>query len=334
MFLSPRAWSGHFWTVAPVVRHLISPPAPPAATHLRFDIEDPCFGSVQLSARLRDCGSDTLLLLVHGLGGAADSPYMERAAAAASGLGVSSLSLNLRGADGGGEDFYHAGLTRDLQLVCDDPRLVRFRQIVLLGFSLGGHLCLRFASEAMPSRVAAVAAVCPPIDLRAGADWLDGRPRWIYRTYILRSLKAMYAAVLQRRGLGSDALTVPFDQARRITTIREWDERIVSRRHGFSGAEEYWAAATVAGRLPRISRPTLVVSAPDDPMVHHDTVREHLESADNLDRVSVGVGGHVGFPDQTDLGLGLEGAVEEQVIGWLLARLESASSRISEVSRG
>ena len=63
------------------------------------------------------------LLIVHGLGGSAKSPYTAKAAHAAAAAGLSSLRLNLRGADLLGEDYYHAGMTADLAAAIASPEL-------------------------------------------------------------------------------------------------------------------------------------------------------------------------------------------------------------------
>jgi predicted alpha/beta-fold hydrolase len=108
---------------------------------------DPDVGPVQLSGRLREHpGATTLLLVVHGLGGSASSHYAIPAAVAADAEGISCLRLNLRGADRNGSDFYHAGLTADLRAtVAGLP--ARYERVFLLGYSMGGHLALRYAAE-------------------------------------------------------------------------------------------------------------------------------------------------------------------------------------------
>ena len=144
--------AAHARTVWPVVRRLAgTPPAPPSEPW-SIEIPDPDVGPVRLSGRLRTPSAgergSTLLVLVHGLGGSVDSSYMLRTAAVADALGLASLRLGLRGADRRGADFYHAGLSSDLGWVLESPELAAFERVLLFGFSLGGHLCLRFATEA------------------------------------------------------------------------------------------------------------------------------------------------------------------------------------------
>ena len=94
-----------------------------------------------------------------------ESRYARVGAGEALAAGMSCLRLNLRGADLEGEDFYHAGLTADLHAALADPALERYERVHLLGYSLGGHVVLRWATESGDARVRSVAAICPPLDL-------------------------------------------------------------------------------------------------------------------------------------------------------------------------
>ena len=87
---------------------------------------------------------------------------MIRGAAAAEMAGLSCLRMNLRGSDRMGEDYYHGGLTVDLHAALASSEAQRYRRIYLLGYSLGGHVVLRLATEPADPRLVAVAAVCAP----------------------------------------------------------------------------------------------------------------------------------------------------------------------------
>lgn len=184
------SFAAHVRTVWPVVRRVAGvPPAPPSEPW-SVEIPDPDVGSVRLTGRLRarpgvNGTGSTLLILVHGLGGSTESSYMLLTARLADELGVSTLRLNLRGADRGGADLYHAGLSSDLGRVFDSRELAGFERVLLFGFSLGGHLCLRFATEVRDPRLRAVAAVCSPLDLDASVAGIDQPSGWLYRRYVL-----------------------------------------------------------------------------------------------------------------------------------------------------
>lgn len=306
---------GHYHTVRPFLRQLVRASAPPSpCRHWRAYLDDPQVGRVRLTGRLHEVpGASELLVVVHGLGGSHRSIYMGEAARAAVAAGVSCLRLNLRGADRKGSDYYHAGLTADLRAALSSRDLAAYGRIFLLGYSLGGHLVLRYASEpGVDPRVRALAALCAPIDLASGAREIDQPKGAVYRAKVLGGLKEIYAEVARRR-----AVPVSVAEARRIRSLREWDDRIVAPRHGFDGVDDYYARASVAPRLDGVTLPALAVVAERDPMVFVHTVRPHLESCANVRAVFVGRGGHVSFPADLDLGLGFEGDVEAQTMAWL-----------------
>lgn len=307
------SWRGHFWTLGPFLRHSLLPPRVPDWHLWETSLADTVVGELQLSGRLsRDGSSDTIVIIVHGLGGSATSYYARKAARAAARADIDSLRLNLRGADRSGADYYHAGLTADLEAAIRSAALEGYENILLLGYSLGGNMMLRYLADAPDPRIRAAAVVCSPIDLKEGARSIDQPRGAFYRRHVLSALKDIYRHVARQRDV-----PLPVREAARIDTIEEWDERVIAPRHGFSGAEDYWAKTSACNVLGDIQIPTLFIAAERDPMVPIDTVRPWLQNATTLRRVITNHGGHVGFPREVDLGLGLGGGVEDQIIQWM-----------------
>jgi predicted alpha/beta-fold hydrolase len=298
------ALSGHFWTIAPDLRDRVWPARAPADAPWWITVADAQLGTVRIGGRMRVADdAQTLLVIVHGLGGSCESPYVRRAAIAAAARGWSYLRVDLRGADGRGEDFYHAALADDLVAALAETQCARHARVLVLGYSLGGHLALRLALAPGDARVRAVAAVCAPLELGASAAWID-RPRaWLYRTHVLRALVRSYRAVAARRDLPT-----PLAEVARVRTIRRWDELAVVPRHGFADVDDYYARASVGPRLGDLAVPSAWFGAREDPMVAASTVAPALARAGDalhvrwLDR-----GGHVGFPEP----------IEETVLRWL-----------------
>ncbi|MDH3403380.1 MAG: alpha/beta fold hydrolase [Acidobacteriota bacterium] len=311
-------FAGHLRTVGELVRRqLLAPPAPPSR-EWNGPVRDPLAGDVRLSGRLSgrlpgECGGP-LVLAVHGLGGSADSRYLWELAAAAGRRDWAILRLNLRGADRRGGDFHHGGLTADLHAALASPALAGYGPIAAVGFSLGGHTVLRLACEGADSRLRAVAAVCPPLDLAAGQQAIDRPGAWIYRRYVLRHLKQIYRAVAARPAV---PLPLPVTAAERIATLWDWDEAVVAPRYGFAGAADYYARASVAPRLAALRVPALVVATQGDPMVPAATLRPWLELAPDAMTVRwVERGGHVAFPRRLSLGYGPERGLAGQLLAW------------------
>lgn len=311
---------GHYWTIAPRLHPL--PPEPPFE-RWETTVEDPDLGPVRLGGRWSEHPEATeAVLVIHGISGCSDSRYARLGAAAALEAGMSCLRLDLRGSDRRGEDYYHAGLSSDLAAALAHPALERYERLYVLGYSLGGHLALKLAGDGNGDgkpvpRLAAVAALCAPLDLAAGQRAIDKAAVAVYRLYALRGLKQIYAAVAQRR-----PVPIPVAEARRVTTLWEWDERVVAPRWGFAGAADYYARASAGAVVERLGVPALLVVSEDDPMVPPSTVRPVLErlEAPRLTVRWLRGGGHLGFPN----GQGLPGAspaveagLDAQVLAWL-----------------
>ena len=305
------SYSGHFWTIWPLFDRRLRPPPETPGEPWTTDIHDPEVGQIRLTGSLLVVDDDALIVLVHGLGGSIDSSYMGAAARTARDLGVSSLRLNLRGADRRGGDFYHAGLSSDLGQVLRSPELAGFGRIFIAGFSLGGHLSLRFATEVEDPRVRAVAAVCSPLDLERSVEHIDRPANWIYRRYLLRGLLDM---AQNHQG----EMPAPLDELRRVRRIRDWDRATVVRRFGFASAEDYYRRAGVGRRLDQLRRPSLLVVARHDPMVPEPSVTAALPGPDSLRVEWVDRGGHIGFPSDVDLGMSGPVGVHGQVLSWLI----------------
>ncbi len=307
--------SGHLWTIAPAARARLRPRAPAAAGEpFRLTVADPEIGPVDVTGRLRRSGDGRrVALLLHGLGGSADSIYLAPIERELARRGWTTLALNQRGCDREGGDLHHAGFTADLPRVLESAPLGAAEKLALVGISLGGHVALRYATEEHDPRLAALAAICAPVDLELGARNLDRPGCWLYRGYLLRALNEVYREVAARR-----PLLHPVARVARARTIRAWDGLVVAPRFGFASAEDYYARASVAPRLGRLDRPALMVWSEADPMVPPSTVRPALGRLPELAQVIwTPRGGHVGFPADLDLGLGGPPGLAGQLAGWL-----------------
>jgi len=305
--------AGHLWTIVPHLRRGVRG-GRAGGRGWATEVEDPRVGRVRLSGLLFEPpGARALLVVVHGLGGSAASAYVLRAARAASSAGVAALCLSLRGADGSGEDVYNAALFDDLRAAVASPEVARYDEVFALGFSLGGHLVLCFATERPDPRVRAAAAVCAPLDLGACRKEIDRPSRGIYRRYLLARLRRLAASVDRRGRLAS-----PLEELRRVRTIREWDRKVVVPRFGFADPEDYYTRSSVGPKLARLAVPALLVAAQHDPMVPAATLRPFLREAPRLDVRWVGRGGHLGFPSRLDLGERGPRGIDGQVVAWLL----------------
>lgn len=306
---------GHWWTIAP---NLLGRLRPPTIDDRRWStiVPDPRPGgdpAQRLAGELGGLTSGDLYLLVHGLGGDADSPYMREAAVALQARGCATLRLSMRGAGHSGPDFYHAGLASDLVTVLADPSLAAYRRIFVIGFSLGGHISvhLSFLASRDP-RVRAIIAICAPLDLARNVVELDTPSGWIYRRHILSGLAKIHAKVHPSASA----------RPRRFRTIHEWDVETIVPRWGFESVEQYWRSQAAGPRLREAGIPILFVASEHDPMVPAVTVKPHLERAGSaVDIRWIRRGGHVGFPRDLDLGLPGPLGLIDQVLTWTTTKV-------------
>ncbi len=307
-----RHFHGHAYTIGPRFwygRGLPPPPAEPWSARFREGERE--LAITGLSSE-RD-GADTLLIVLHGCGGAPTSHYAVQAARYFYEHGVSVLRLAWRGADLGGEDIYHAAQTADLHAAIAHPGFARYARIWLLGYSLGGHCCLHAAHETRDPRVKAIATVCPVLHLLHTNAAIDAPRRRMYRHYVLGGLISNYGAYAAR-----GRAPTPFARVRRATTFRAYDALTVVPRYGFASVDDYYTRACASRVVGRIERPTLVVSARHDPLLPWqiaEAVRPKFSPAVCFRWAERG--GHAGFPRDLDLGEQAPLGLEPQVHAWL-----------------
>ena len=136
-----------------------------------------------------------------------------------------------------------------------------------------------------------MAAVCPAVNLAAGADALHEPSNRIYEYYFLLQL-------FRRFRRKARLFPEVFDAARLrgIRSLREFDDRITAHYCGFTGADDYYARAAAANVVDRIARPALVIHAANDPFVRIlPETRAKFLSNPNVTYIETEDGGHCAF---------------------------------------
>ena len=241
------------------------------------------------------------VLVVHGLEGSAESPYVRGLLARIDRLGWNGAAFDLRSCGRlarstlRSRTAYHAGQTADLAFVVERLR-VRWggAPLAAAGFSLGGNMLLKWLGETGGrSALQAAVAVSPPYDLAASAERVDGPGVWSagYREFFMRSLRRKALALARELPDSLDARGI-----RRCRGFTGFDTQVTARLFGFTSAQDYWSRASCGPFLPAIRRPTLLVSAEDDPIVPaHSIPRAEIAANPALTLWLTREGGHVGF---------------------------------------
>jgi uncharacterized protein len=294
----------------------------PPATYRRERWTTPDGDFIDLDWLAADAAAQRpLLVLFHGLEGSSRSHYAEAFADVARERDLAFVVPHFRGCSGElnqAPRAYHSGDHEEIGWVLDRLRSQHRGPLVVAGVSLGGNALLRWAGEAgsqAAAVVSAVAAVCSPLDLAAGARAIGhGFNRVVYTRMFLRSMKPKALAKLQQHpGLFDAALLAA------ARNLYEFDDVFTAPLHGFRNADDYYERASARPHLPRIRIPALALNARNDPFVPAASLPREADAGTHLTLWQPEQGGHVGFP------VGRWPAhvryMPEQVTDWLLARL-------------
>ncbi|HEY7366486.1 MAG TPA: alpha/beta fold hydrolase [Methylomirabilota bacterium] len=239
-----------------------------------------------------------LVVVLHGLEGSIRSHYVVGLLREAAARGWRGVVLNFRSCSGELNRlprFYHSGETSDLDAVIArllerEPAL----RIGAIGVSLGGNVLLKWLGEReldAPKQVAGAAVISVPFDLAASARALDrGLSRAVYTKSFLRTMKRKVEAKAERFPGFVDVAA-----ARRARTFAEYDRAVTAPLNGFADEVDYWMRASSGPYLPKIRRPTLLISAIDDPLVPAASLPDVSGLPDGVIAEFVDRGGHVGF---------------------------------------
>lgn len=235
--------------------------------------------------------SSACVVLLHGLEGSIDSRYMLGMAHAFYTEGNDIIALNHRGCGGYNNlqpSSYHSGFTQDLrQLIASLTQ--NYKQLWLIGFSLGGNIALKYAlEEDLPSELQGAIAISAPIDLAGSSARLGASHNWIYQQRFLRSLKRKAALKKQEH----PASAFDLDAVSAASTIEAFDDAYTAPVNGFKHARDYYEQCSTYLSLPFIKLPTLLINAKNDSFLSD---RCFPSSTENLHVRSPRYGGHVGF---------------------------------------
>ncbi len=260
---------------------------------LRLDTPDGDFFFTDMVA-----GDDgKMVVLLHGLEGSSQRPYIMGMAQAAIGRGWGVAAMNFRSCDGKMNSrarFYHSGDTGDLDVLLKHlTEKMGFKRVVLVGFSLGGNVLLKYLGEKGESLNPAIEfgmAISVPVDLSGSSDQIESLQN---RLYLRRFLKSLKGKVRQKMEIHPGE--IDWEKGLRARTFREFDEFITAPLHGFEGAADYYRKSSSLFFLDRIAVPSVLLSAQNDSFLSSSC---YPAVGDNsmLRTIFPKHGGHVGFP--------------------------------------
>ena len=242
-------------------------------------------------------GDKPLAVLIHGLTGSAASDYVLVSTQHLLASGYPVLRLDLRGAGASqavSKGRYHAGRSEDLAAALKAlPDDLTRQGMLLVGYSLGGNMLLKFLGEAAHGiELLGAVSVSAPFDLAICSRRILEPRNWFYHRHLLNNIKA--EALHPSADLTEEERTLIAGSR----SIYEFDAGFIAPRHGFDGVADYHERCSARRYAPDIEVPTMIIHALDDPWIPraaYDLV--DWSKLSHVRLVLTPSGGHVGFHD-------------------------------------
>lgn len=241
--------------------------------------------------------TDKVVVLLHGLEGNGQRPYITGSAKAFNREGFDACAVNFRGCSGQTNRHYrsyHSGATEDLDAVITHIIATgKYRKIYINGFSLGGNMALKYLGEGqhIPEEVKGLVAVSVPCSLYSSLVELLKPKNYLYAK---RFKKHLVAKLRDKQVLFPGLL--PDADINKIKTLKDFDDIYTSRAHGFEDALDYYQKCSCLQFLPHIRVPCLIVNADNDTFLGPECYP--ITEARSNEKVHLEIphyGGHVGF---------------------------------------
>ncbi|MEL6558184.1 MAG: alpha/beta fold hydrolase [Bacteroidota bacterium] len=238
-----------------------------------------------------------VVIISHGLEGNSRKPYVLGMAKKMLSNGFDVIAWNFRSCDGKMNNtsrFYHSGATDDLNEIVNIAS-EQYEKIYLTGFSLGANLTLKYAGEALSyqhQKIERIAAICTPLNLKAGSVNIGKKSNVLYEKRFLKSLKNK---VIAKARLMPDQINT--GNLSKVKTLYDFDNYFTAPIHGFKDAEDYYHQCSSIRFVNRIKVETLVLNALNDPMLPQETFDSSVfNSLNSVTLELTESGGHCGFP--------------------------------------
>lgn len=263
----------------------------------RLDLPDGDFVDLAWSEDPQFAQHKPRVVLFHGLEGSFHSPYIHGLMAICRARGWLAVVMHFRGCSGEPNRLnriYHSGETEDARFFLHWLR-TRWGRVptAAVGFSLGGNMlgCL-LGQQGAAAEVDAGVIVSAPLLLEPCSLKLERGFSRVYQYYLLAQLKKN-----ARRKLHAwpDTLPVNLAQLKALRRLRDFDDAITARAHGFLDAADYYHHASAMPWLKHAEKPLLIIHAKDDPFMSDEVIPHSSQLSATITYQLTPHGGHVGF---------------------------------------
>ncbi|MFK7971754.1 MAG: YheT family hydrolase [Bacteroidia bacterium] len=241
-------------------------------------------------------GKKRLSIIIHGLEGDSNRPYVRGMASAFHEENWDVLAMNCRSCSGEiNRNFclYHHGVSEDLKAVVDEVK-DQYDEIRLIGFSMGGAILLKYLGEqgkSVPGQVQSAVAISTPCHLPDSVRATQRKGNGIYVHFFLKQLGAKIKA---KAAQFPDRLDPTLLKS--IKDLYTFTGTYTAPMYGYESAEAFFDGVSAFPHLPNIAVPTLILNAENDPMLEGDCYPHELARNHPFIHLETPVaGGHVGF---------------------------------------
>ncbi len=247
--------------------------------------------------------TNKLIILLHGLEGHGQRPYMTGAAKHFNANGVDALCMNFRGCSGENNlnyYSYHSGSTEDLHAVIQHAIATKnYSEIYLKGISLGANIILKYLGEHsdIPQAVKAAVAVSVPVNLHGSCKELHKLKN---KPFHDRFLKDLVVHLKEKQQLFPTEISL--EAIKNIKTLLDFDNVYTSKAHGFKDALDYYEKCSSLQFLPNVKVPSLIINALNDSFLSPECYPvKTAKNNPNLYLEMPNFGGHAGFIDKKNV---------------------------------
>lgn len=264
----------------------------------RWELADGDFIDVDWVESKAIISNQPTVVLFHGLEGSSQSPYAKSVMAATLAKGWRGVIIHFRGCSGEPNRLprvYYASDTPEIEMLLSRVRKnVPLAPIFAVGFSLGGNALLKWLGESgehANTIIDSAVAVSAPMDLAATPDALgEGLNRYLYTPSFVNSTRLKALNLLDRfPGI------IDEEKIKSAKTIRDIDNAVTAVLYGAADANDYYAKNASKPWLKRITLPTLILNAKNDPFIPSETLPKPAEISAAVTLEYPETGGHVGF---------------------------------------
>ena len=241
--------------------------------------------------------SHKVAILLHGLEGNAQRVYIKGQAKVLTENGWDIAAMNHRGCSG--EDnrlylSYNSGRTDDLtELINHILQCYDYKEITLIGFSLGGNVLLKYLGERdnLPAQVKSGVAISAPLYLRGALEQLIKFENLVYSKTFIKDLRKKY-----KRKMPNFPDAMNAEELSKIQNLLDFDNLYTAKAHGFKDAYDYYEQSSSLQYLPKIMVPVLILNAKNDSFLSQECYPYGIaNNHKNIYLETPKHGGHVGF---------------------------------------